>query len=91
MAYSLSHKGAMVFAAQEGDWEDHDRTLEDFPNPAIVAITAAIQYANQRIYAMNQGMGYRDKQGMGTMVVGLWLPSGGSDPALFGRAHLHGA
>ncbi len=71
----------MVFAAQEGDWEDHDRTLEDLPNPAIVAITAAIQYANQRIYAMNQEMGYRDKQGMGTTVVGLWLPGEGLNQA----------
>src|SRR5919197_623281 len=73
--------GTMVFAAKEGDWEDDDRTLEDLPNPAIVAITAAIQYANQRIYAMNQEMGYRDKQGMGTTVVGLWLPGEGLNQA----------
>jgi protein phosphatase len=60
---------------------DDESTLEDLPNPAIELITAAVQHANKAIYGLNQEQGYPEGQGMGTTVVGLWMP-GQSDEAV---------
>jgi protein phosphatase len=60
---------------------DDESTLEDLPNPAIELTTAAVQHANKAIYGLNQERGYPDGQGMGTTVVGLWMP-GQSDEAV---------
>jgi protein phosphatase len=60
---------------------DDESTLEDLPNPAIELAIAAIQYANKAIYGLNQEQGYPEGQGMGTTIVGLWMP-GQSDEAV---------
>jgi protein phosphatase len=62
---------------------DDESTLEDLPNPAIELITAAIQHANETIYSLNQERGYPEGQGMGTTVVGLWMPGQSDESVIF--------
>lgn len=63
--------------------EEDDSTLEDLPNPAIEWVTEAVQGANEAIYALNQENGYPEGQGMGTTIVGLWMPGQTDDAVVF--------
>jgi len=62
---------------------DDESTLEDLPNPVIELVTAAIEHANAAIYGLNQARGYPDGQGMGTTVVGLWMPGPWDEAVIF--------
>lgn len=67
----------------EAGAEDNDSTWEDLPNPVIGTVTAAIEYANQRLYRLNRDRGYPEGHGMGTTVAGLWRIGTLDEAAIF--------
>jgi PPM family protein phosphatase len=62
---------------------DDENTLEDLPNPVIEWVSAAVQHANDSIYGLNQARNYPEGQGMGTTVVGLWMPWSAEEAVIF--------
>jgi PPM family protein phosphatase len=62
---------------------DNDQTWENLPNPLIQLIRSAVAYTNRHIYGLNRDRHYADGQGMGTTLVGLWLPPVLSSAVLF--------
>lgn len=60
-----------------------DPTLDDMPNPVVSAIQGAISYSNNQLNDMNSKRGYPDGMGMGSTVVGLWVPEFSEDPVVF--------
>jgi protein phosphatase len=72
----------MAIGAAELDEED-DPTLDDVPNPIIARVTSAIGEANLAVNKVNQNKGYPEGTGMGSTVVGLWLPAFSDQPVIF--------
>jgi serine/threonine protein phosphatase PrpC len=74
-------------------YHDTDQTLEDLPHPAVAIISSALEYANTRIYQMNEERGFSEGQGMGTTVAGLWLMPNHDEAVIFhvgdSRLYLH--
>lgn len=62
---------------------DDDPTLDDVPNPVIAMVTSAINEANMVVNRANQEKGYPEGTGMGSTVVGLWLPEFSEQPVIF--------
>lgn len=56
-----------------GDFSD-ERTLDDIPNPILGAVSEAVKHANAAVNNLNNQRGYPDGMGMGSTLVGLWLP-----------------
>ncbi len=57
------------------------------PGQSVATIRDAVASANQRLVSLNQQRGFPEGRGMGTTVVGLWLPAiGGSDMAVIFHA-----
>lgn len=74
-------------------YHDTDQTLEDLPHPAVTIISSALEYANRRIYRMNEERGFSEGQGMGTTVAGLWAMPNHDEAVIFhvgdSRLYLH--
>lgn len=58
-------------------------TLDDVPNPVVLAVQAAINKANAALNQANRKKGYPDGMGMGSTVVGLWFPEFTENPVVF--------
>lgn len=63
--------------------DDDDPTLDDVPNPVIAKVNAAINEANLEVNKVNQEKGYPEGAGMGSTIVGLWLPDFSDQPIIF--------
>ncbi|MBF0603149.1 MAG: serine/threonine-protein phosphatase [Nitrospirae bacterium] len=65
---------------------DHDAdepTLDEVPNPVYHMVRDAINAANADVNLTNQEKGFDNGTGMGTTVVGLWLPPFSDCPVVF--------
>ncbi|MBF0144973.1 MAG: serine/threonine-protein phosphatase [Magnetococcales bacterium] len=65
---------------------DHDAdepTLDELPNPVYHMVRNAINTANTEVNLVNQDKGFENGTGMGTTVVGLWLPQFSDIPVVF--------
>ncbi len=60
-----------------------DSTLDDVPNPVVLAVQTAISRANTELNRANRRKGYPDGMGMGSTVVGLWFPEFSEHPLVF--------
>ncbi len=60
-----------------------DPTLDDVPNPVVLAVQTAINKANAELNRANRQKGYPDGMGMGSTVVGLWFPEFSEHPVVF--------
>ncbi|MBF0128032.1 MAG: serine/threonine-protein phosphatase [Magnetococcales bacterium] len=60
---------------------DLGRMVQSSANLAV--IRDAVTLANSQLYAMNQKSGYREGSGMGSTVVGFWMPEGKTEPVVF--------
>lgn len=58
-------------------------TVDDAPNPILNMVNTAINRANAAVNAHNLARGYPDGMGMGSTLVGLWLPDFSHRPVVF--------
>ncbi|MEO5345393.1 MAG: protein phosphatase 2C domain-containing protein [Magnetococcus sp. YQC-9] len=58
-------------------------TVDDAPNPVLSMIHAAINRANVAVNTHNVARGYPEGMGMGSTLVGLWLPEYTPRPVIF--------
>ncbi|MBF0110639.1 MAG: serine/threonine-protein phosphatase [Magnetococcales bacterium] len=58
-------------------------TLDDLPNPVFQMVRKAIHAANADVNLVNRDKGFENGTGMGTTVVGLWLPDFSDTPVVF--------
>ncbi|MBF0614040.1 MAG: serine/threonine-protein phosphatase [Magnetococcales bacterium] len=58
-------------------------TVDDAPNPILSAVQSAINRANAAVNGANVSRGYPDGMGMGSTLVGLWLPEYSDQPVIF--------
>lgn len=58
-------------------------TLNDLPNPVINVVLEAIALANAELNARNDDKGYSEGAGMGSTVVGMWIPDFSEKPIVF--------
>lgn len=70
------------FAATSRSDED-EPTQEDLPNPVFSLLVRALMRANAQINEQNLSRGYPVGTGMGSTIVGLWLPEFSERPAVF--------
>lgn len=69
--------------ADDPDQDDDEPTLDDIPNPVYHMVRDAINAANTDVNRSNRARGYENGTGMGTTVVGLWLPNFSECPVVF--------
>jgi PPM family protein phosphatase len=62
---------------------DDEPTLDDIPNPVIAMLRKAANAANTAINDINQSEECDDGTGMGSTLVGLWLPEFSEIPVIF--------
>ncbi|MBF0214113.1 MAG: serine/threonine-protein phosphatase [Magnetococcales bacterium] len=60
-----------------------DPTVDDAPNPILSVVQSAINRANAAVNGANVTRGYPDGMGMGSTLVGLWLPEYSDRPVVF--------
>ncbi|MBF0419734.1 MAG: serine/threonine-protein phosphatase [Magnetococcales bacterium] len=58
-------------------------TLDDLPNPVTHMVRQAVVAANADVNRTNQDKGFENGTGMGTTLVGLWLPPFSDHPVVF--------
>ncbi|MEO5377904.1 MAG: protein phosphatase 2C domain-containing protein [Magnetococcus sp. DMHC-6] len=58
-------------------------TLDDLPNPLLDTILSALNRANHKVHSINAQKGYPEGMGMGSTVVGFWLPKISQVPVIF--------
>jgi PPM family protein phosphatase len=72
---------------------DDDATLDDIPNPVMVMLRNAANAANSAINDANKLANCGDGTGMGSTLVGMWLPEFSDVPVVFhvgdSRLYLH--
>ncbi len=54
---------------------EDETTQMDLEHPMLNSVSAAITHANHHVYQRNQERQYADGTGMGTTIVGFWLPA----------------
>jgi PPM family protein phosphatase len=70
--------------SDEDDCQGEDEpTMDDIPNPVIVMLRDAANAANKAINDKNQEEQFGDGAGMGSTLVGFWLPSFSEVPVAF--------
>lgn len=72
--------------SQSNDNDEHDPDLptqDDVPNPVTHMVRNAILAANADVNLTNQDKGFDNGTGMGTTLVGLWLPPFSDHPVVF--------
>jgi PPM family protein phosphatase len=62
---------------------DDEPTMDDIPNPVIAMLKNAANAANEVINSINQKNNCDDGTGMGSTLVGLWLPAFSEVPVVF--------
>jgi PPM family protein phosphatase len=62
---------------------DDDPTMDDIPNPIVTMLRDAANSANTAINDANQDDDCDDGTGMGSTLVGMWLPSFSEVPVIF--------
>ncbi|MBF0271119.1 MAG: serine/threonine-protein phosphatase [Magnetococcales bacterium] len=65
-----------------GAFQD-EPTVDDAPNPILSVVQSAINRANAAVNGANVSRGYPDGMGMGSTLVGLWLPEYSERPVVF--------
>ncbi|MBF0357596.1 MAG: serine/threonine-protein phosphatase [Magnetococcales bacterium] len=70
-------------ASAEDCQGDDDATLDDIPNPVMVMLRNAANEANSTINAVNKQRDCSDGTGMGSTMVGMWLPEFSDVPVVF--------
>ncbi|HIJ83613.1 MAG TPA: serine/threonine-protein phosphatase, partial [Magnetococcales bacterium] len=68
---------------QPTDHDHDDPTLDEIPNPVLHMVRKALHAANADVNLTNQDRGFENGTGMGTTVVGLWLPRFSDSPVVF--------
>ncbi|MBF0417257.1 MAG: serine/threonine-protein phosphatase [Magnetococcales bacterium] len=63
--------------------QDDERTVDEAPNPIFNMVNTAIHRANAAVNAHNIERGYPDGMGMGSTLVGLWMPEFSQRPLIF--------
>ncbi|MBF0195215.1 MAG: serine/threonine-protein phosphatase [Magnetococcales bacterium] len=62
---------------------DDEATMDDIPNPIVTMLREAANSANTAIYSKNQENDCDEGTGMGSTMVGLWVPSFSEVPVAF--------
>lgn len=68
---------------QAPDHDPDEPTLDEIPNPVYHMVRDAINAANADINLANQEKGFDNGTGMGSTLVGLWLPPFSDCPVVF--------
>lgn len=66
--------------------EDHfndEPTIDGAPNPILSVVQSAVNRANAAVNHSNMEKGYPEGMGMGSTLVGLWLPEYSEKPVVF--------
>ncbi|MBF0164876.1 MAG: serine/threonine-protein phosphatase [Magnetococcales bacterium] len=83
---SMDHEPPTILASDKGSPSRslaEEPTVDDAPNPILNMVSTAISRANAAVNAHNLGRGYPDGMGMGSTLVGLWLPEFSQRPVIF--------
>ncbi|MBF0427505.1 MAG: serine/threonine-protein phosphatase [Magnetococcales bacterium] len=62
---------------------NEEPTVNEAPNPIFSVVQSAVNRANAAVNSANQAKGYQDGMGMGSTLVGLWLPEYSEKPVIF--------
>ncbi|MBF0192146.1 MAG: serine/threonine-protein phosphatase [Magnetococcales bacterium] len=73
---------AAFTGSRMGAFQD-EPTVDDAPNPILSVVQSAINRANAAVNGANVSRGYPDGMGMGSTLVGLWLPEYSERPVVF--------
>lgn len=81
----VNHAVEPLHATELEELHDHqeDPTVDDMPNSVVNTVLESVTRANARLHTFNQTKGYAEGSGMGTTLVGLWLPNFSEDPVVF--------
>ncbi|MBF0627009.1 MAG: serine/threonine-protein phosphatase [Magnetococcales bacterium] len=66
-----------------GPMPQDEPTVDEAPNPILSVVQSAINRANAAVNDANVNRGYPDGMGMGSTLVGLWLPEYSERPVVF--------
>ncbi|MBF0128067.1 MAG: serine/threonine-protein phosphatase [Magnetococcales bacterium] len=58
-------------------------TVDEAPNPILSVVQSAVNRANAAVNSANMEKGYMEGMGMGSTLVGLWLPEYSEKPVIF--------
>ncbi len=73
-----------TIAIEDKDHQFNDEpTIDEAPNPILSVVQSAVNRANAAVNNANMDKGYPEGMGMGSTLVGLWLPEYSEKPVVF--------
>ncbi|MEO5331545.1 MAG: protein phosphatase 2C domain-containing protein [Magnetococcus sp. YQC-5] len=65
------------------DLQNDEPTVDEAPNPILSVVQSAVNHANAAVNHANMQKGYPEGMGMGSTLVGMWLPEYSEKPVIF--------
>lgn len=72
-----------ISMTQRSDMLNDEPTVDEAPNPILSLVQSAVNRANAAVNNANMEKGYPEGMGMGSTLVGLWLPAYSEKPVVF--------
>ncbi|WP_319778237.1 protein phosphatase 2C domain-containing protein [Maridesulfovibrio sp.] len=72
-----------IFGSETEEDDSDEATSNEVPNPIVDSVSSAVVAANFEVFRKNSEDGFKEGQGMGTTVAGMWVYGEGEYACLF--------